>query len=216
MRTSGLAVCGLAAASLGAGCGEAKRDAHEVKGTFTLEIVKASFPAKQSIAHDAVLELQVRNAGSRTVPDLAVTLDSLSYASSYPQLAAKERPTWIVNQGPGPIAKPPVESEAINPPGGGQTAFVHTWALGALKPGATQTLAWKVTPVKAGAQAVHYAIAAGLDGKAVAKLADGRRASGTFNVRVAPKPRGSHVNGETGALLVGPSPTPEGPVGAVP
>jgi hypothetical protein len=211
-----LAACALPAALLAAGCGEARRDAHEPHGDFLVEIVKAKFPARQSIAHDTTLELRVRNAGSRTVPDVAVTLDSLSYASSYPKLAASQRPTWIVNGGPGPTANPPVETAALNPPGGGQTAFVHTWTLGALKPGATQTFAWKLTPVRAGRHAVHYAIAAGLDGRASTRLADGRRAIGSFEVNVASTPRASHVNGETGALAGGPSPTSQGPVGAVP
>jgi hypothetical protein len=203
-------------ALLGAGCGEAKRDAGEAKGTFTVEIVRAKFPARQNIAHDTMLELQVRNAGSHAVPDVAVTIDSLSYASSYPRLAADQRPTWIVNQGPGPVANPPVETTALNPPGGGQTAFVHTWALGRLKPGATQTFTWRLTPVKAGRHTIRYAIAAGLDGRAVARLAGGHRANGSFKVNVAPLPRTTHVNGETGALVNGPSPTPAGPVGAAP
>jgi hypothetical protein len=211
-----MAAGGLALALLALGCGEAKRDAGEPKGAFTVEVLHARFPARQSISHDTTLELQVRNSGSHTVPDVAVTIDSLSYASAYPNLAASQRPTWIVNQGPGPIANPPVETAAINPPGGGQTAFVHTWALGALRPGAVKTFAWKLTPVKAGHQAVHYAIAAGLDGRAVARLADGRRAVGSFEVRIAPLPRTTHVNGETGAIAGGPSPTPAGPVGAAP
>jgi hypothetical protein len=211
-----LAACGLAAALLWAGCGEAKRDAGETKGTFTVEVVRAKFPAKQNIAHDTTLELRVRNTGSHAVPDVAVTLDSLSYASNYPRLAANQRPTWIVNQGPGPVANPPVETASLNPPGGGQTAFVHTWALGRLKPGATQTFTWKLTPVKSGRQTVHYAIAAGLDGRAVARLAGGRSAKGSFEVNISPLPRTTHVNGETGALANGPSPTPAGPVGAAP
>jgi hypothetical protein len=211
-----MAAGGLAVALLGLGCGEAKRDASEPKGAFTVEVLHVRFPSRQSISHDTTLELQVRNSGSHTVPDVAVTIDSLSYASSYPKLAASQRPTWIVNQGPGPIANPPVETAAINPPGGGQTAFVHTWALGALRPGAVKTFAWKLTPVKAGQQAIHYTIAAGLDGRAVARLANGGRAVGSFKVRIAPLPRTTHVNGETGAIVGGPSPTPAGPVGAAP
>lgn len=216
LRRSLASACCACVALLALGCGEAKRDAHEPKGDFTVEVVKASFPARQAIAHDARLELAVRNAGGRTIPDVAVTLDSLSYESSYPNLAARERPTWIVNQGPGPIANPPVETEEVNPPGGGLTAFVHTWALGALAPGATRTFVWHVTPVKAGSQSVRYQVAAGLDGKSRARLADGLPASGRLAATVAPRPPATHVNGQTGVIQAGPSPTSPGPVPAAP
>jgi hypothetical protein len=206
----------LAAVALALGCGEAKRDAREPKRDFTVEVVKASFPARQAIAHDARLELAVRNAGGRTIPDVAVTLDSLSYQSAYPNLAARERPTWIVNQGPGPIANPPVETEEVNPPGGGLTAFVHTWALGALAPGATRTFVWHVTPVKAGSQSVRYQVAAGLDGKARARLANGLPAAGRLAATVAPRPPATHVNGQTGTIAPGSAPISPGPAPAAP
>jgi len=109
-----------------------------------------------------------------TIPDVAVTLDSLSYASTYPNLAANRRPVWIVNTGPGPVPARPVETAAVNPPGGGDTAFVNTWALGALAPGAVERFVWRVTPVRTGVHTVHFAVAAGLDGKARARQATRR------------------------------------------
>ena len=42
----------------------------------------------------------------------------------------------MIEQGPGEVPEPPVQSEAVSPPGGGQTAYVNTWALGPLAPGA--------------------------------------------------------------------------------
>jgi hypothetical protein len=149
---------------------------------------------------------------------VAVTVDSFSYKSSYPQLAASQRPTWVVNRGPGPAVRPnPVpEGESINAAGGAQTAFVNTWALGALAPGAVKTFVWRVTPVKAGRQTLRFQVAAGLDGKAKARLPGGGRPAGRFTVRVAPLPRATHVNPDTGAIVSGPYSTPAGPLPAVP
>jgi hypothetical protein len=218
LRLSSILVgaCCASAGLLSTGCGEAKRDARERKSTFDVQLLSARFPAKQAIAHDSSLEIVVRNASAHTIPDVAVTVDSFSYKSAYPGLASNLRPTWIVNQGPGPIAHPPVESEAVNPPGAGQTAFVNTWALGALAPGAVKTFVWKVTPVKAGRHTLHFQVAAGLDGKALARLANGGRPAGQFTVQVAPLPRLTHVNPDTGAIVSGPQPTPAGPLPAAP
>ncbi len=149
----------------------------------------------------------MRNAGARTIPNIAVTLDSFYYTSTYPKLAVNKRPVWIVNTGPGRVAtSPPVQTEEVNPPGGGETAFVNTWALGALAPHASRIFIWHVTPVKAGVHTVHYTVAAGLDGKARARLAGGGLATGSLIASVAPAPPRTHVNPETGEIEPGPHP----------
>jgi hypothetical protein len=196
---------------LASGCGEAQRNAHEAKGLYTVEVVGARFPAKQAIARDTKLALVVRNAGARTIPNVAVTVDSFSYASTYPHLSANQRPVWIVNTGPGTVSARPVQTEEVNPPGGGETAFVNTWALGALAPGKSRIFVWRVTPVKAGMHTIHYTVSAGLDGKSLARLAGGGRAVGSFVARVAPAPPPTHVNPETGRVVPGPNPAPVAP-----
>jgi hypothetical protein len=212
-----LAVCGVLHGALASGCGGSDRNAHEAKATYTVEVLHAHFPAKQAIAHDTRLALIVRNAGARTIPNVAVTLDSFYYTSAYPKLSSNKRPVWIVNTGPGATATdPPVHSEEVNPPGGGETAYVNTWALGALAPGKSKRFVWRVTPVKAGLHAVHYAVAAGLDGKAQAQLAGGGRPVGAFVAAIAPKPEATHVNPETGQIASGPNPAPVAPQPAVP
>lgn len=203
-------------ALLAAGCGEAARDTSEPKGTYAVEVVRSSFPRKQAVARDTRLELVVRNAGVRTVPNVAVTIDSFYYRSDYPRLAVNKRPVWIVNTGPGAVAKPPVESEEINPPGGGETVFVNTWALGPLAAGRRARFVWHVTPVKSGRHTIHYAVAAGLDGKSVARLPAGGRPAGALVAQVAPLPPRTHVNPETGEIAPGRNPVAAGPVGAVP
>lgn len=192
-----------------AGCGGGSRqDAGEPAGAFAMQVLHASFPTAQSIARQAQLVLPVRNTGTRTVPNVAVTIDSFDYTSNYPELAADKRPVWVIERGPGAVASPPVESEQISPPGGGQTAYVNTWALGALAPGATRTFVWRVVPVKAGAYTVHYTVAAGLAGKAKAQLSSGGPVQGQFAVDIAPAPKVTHVNPNTGRVEVGAYPAP--------
>jgi hypothetical protein len=193
-----------ASALLVAGCGGgARQDAGEKAASYELQVVHASFPAKQSIARQTELKLAVRNAGTRTVPLIAVTVDSLNYASDYPELAANKRPIWAIERGPGPTASPPVETREVSEPGGAQTAYVNTWALGALAPGKTHTFSWRVVPVKAGKWTVHYTVAAGLSGKAKARLGSGTPVQGQFAVDIAPAPALTHVNPSTGHLETG-------------
>ncbi len=204
----GVASCACALALAGCG-GGSKQDAGEAAHSFPLQVVSASFPAAQSIARPASFTLTVRNPGSLAVPDLAVTIDSFSYTSNYPNLAARQRPVWVIERGAGAVASPPVDTEEVSVPGGGQTAYVNTWAFGRLAPGATRTLTWQVVPVKAGTWTVHYELAAGLAGraKALAALRSGASAGGPpkghFTVRIAPSPKLTHVNPDTGRVEVG-------------
>lgn len=211
-----VAACGVVLGVLVSGCGGAQRNAHETKAAYTVEVLHTRFPAKQAIARDTRLALVVRNPGTRTIPNVAVTLDSFYYTSTYPHLSSNKRPVWIVNTGPGAVPARPVHSEEVTPPGGGETAFVNTWALGALAPGKSTEFVWKVTPVKAGVHTVHYTVAAGLDGNARARLAGGGPVTGSFVAQIAPKPPAMHVNPETGQVVAGANPAPVAEQPAVP
>jgi hypothetical protein len=178
-------------------------DAAEPAGTFAMQVVRASFPAAQSIARPTKLELQVRNTGTRTVPAVAVTIDSFDYTERFADVADDKRPVWAVERGPGAVASRPVETEEVSLPGDSETAYVNTWALGALAPGKTRTFVWQVTPVKAGTYTVHYTVAAGLAGKAKARLATGAPVQGQFTVDIAAAPKLTHVNPATGHAEVG-------------
>jgi len=196
-----------AIALLLAACGGGKRqDAGEPSRTFNLAIVRQSFPAKQTIARPAELELQVRNDGSATVPNVAVSVNSFNYLSSHPGLADRSKPIWAIEQGPGAVAKPPVETQEVSTPGGAQSAYVNTWALGPLPAGQTRTITWKVVPVRAGVHVVHFSIAAGLAGKARAALSAGGPVGGTFTVDIAGKAASSFVNPRTGRVETGAGP----------
>lgn len=195
------------AALVVAGCGGGSRqDAGEPHQTFAMHVVHASFPAVQPIARATRMELTVRNTGSSTVPNVAVTIDSFDYASDYAELAANQRPIWVIERGPGAIAAAPVNTQEVSPPGGGQTAYVNTWALGTLRPGGTRNFTWEVVPVKAGIHVVHYIVSAGLAGNAKASTATGRPVGGSFHVLVTKAPPRTHLNPDTGKVQPGPLP----------
>lgn len=178
-----VAACLAPVALLTAGCGGGTRqDADEPSGTYRVEVVNASFPQKQSLAESAELRLQVRNAGDRAVPDLAVTVDAFSADAQQQGLADASRPVWIVDEGPS----------------GGNTAYRDTWAVGPLAAGATRTLTWRVTAVAPGRHSVSYRVAAGLNGKARAQAAGGRAPEGSFTVAVSNRPAQAHVDPATG------------------
>lgn len=198
-----------ACAALVAGCGGgAEQDAGEHARTYQLKLSDVAFQQQQSVSKPAALKISVHNPDSRTVPNVAVTIDSFSYVEKYPELAADKRPIWVIERGPGKQPSPPVQSEAVSPPGGGQTAYVNTWALGPLAPGATQTFEWSVVPVKAGVHEVHYEVLAGLAGKAKAAPPSGGRAlKGVLTADIAPAPPSRHVDPSTGRVVAGQFPS---------
>jgi hypothetical protein len=197
------ATCSIALAA----CGAARQDAGEPKRTYAMRVVKASFPAKQSIARLTNFELQIENASRRTAPNVAVSLQSFYYTEKFPNLAADKRPIWVVESGPGPTPRSFVESQTVSPPGGGQTNYVSTWALGPLAPGHIQRFVWRVAPVKAGTYTVHYTVAAGLAGRARAQLKGGGAVKGKLTASIAPVPPAHHVDPATGRVVAGAAPT---------
>jgi hypothetical protein len=207
-RRVGAIAAGAVIAVLVVGCGGGTRqDSGEASGTFHMALVSASFPASQAVARPARMEIQVRNTSGHAVPNVAVSVDSLNYTNTTSELSANKRPVWAIERGPGVVAKAPVESQEVSQPGGAQTAYVNTWALGPLAAGQTQTFAWQVVPVKAGRYTVKYSIAAGLAGKAKARLGTGGLVAGHFTVTIAPAPPSTHVDPATGKILSGAYPS---------
>jgi hypothetical protein len=188
-------VAALSAAAVLAGCGGGDRqDANEPSGTFKVAVVKASFNPKQRLADTAVMRIVVRNADSRTIPNVAVTVTSdddakggagFTTRSSAADLSDPTRQLWIVDRGPH----------------GGDTAYVSTWALGPLAAGRTKVFEWRVTPVVAGTHTLRWHVAAGLNGKAIARTKDGQDAAGTFKVSVSSKPAAVTVDPKTGDVV---------------
>ena len=180
-----LGTIGITLALAVAGCGGGERqDKNEPSGTFDVDVVNGSFPAAQHVARQSRMRITVRNAGDKTVPNVAVTVKGFTRRDTQEGLADPNRPVWIVDRGPR----------------GGDTAYVGTWALGSLRPHRTRTFTWKVTPIKAGNYDVRYEVAAGLDGKAKARTRDGGRPAGSFKVKVSGKPADARVNPDTGQV----------------
>ncbi len=180
-----LAIGLVALAGLG-GCGGGERqDENEPEGEFAVEVVDASFPDEQKLAQSSDLEITVRNAGDRAIPNVAVTVDGLDYKKADdPSLADRTRPVFALNGVPVEIGGFPEAKDAA--PRGCDTAYVNTWACGPLKPGREKTFKWSVTAVRAGPYKVAWQVAAGLDGKAKAVAAGGGEAPrGTFSGSVS-------------------------------
>ena len=69
-----------------AGCGGgARQDAAEATATYTMQVAHPRFPAAQSIARQTSFVLPVRNTGTSTVPNVAVTIDSFDYTVELPR-----------------------------------------------------------------------------------------------------------------------------------
>ena len=203
--TSGI-IAITAVTALGGCGGQARQDANEPRGRFPVDVTTAAFPTSQRLAEHTHMVIEVRNDGTKMIPDIAVTIvdptlkpptaaqafgANLANGGPTANLASLSRPVWIIDTPPGACRY----SCRSGGPGGAVTAYSNTWALGPLKPGATAKFVWGVTPVKAGTHVVQYQVAAGLNGKARAVLAGGGgKPWGTFTVRVSPKPQQSYVN----------------------
>jgi hypothetical protein len=168
----------VAALPLLAGCGGQQQGADEPSGTFRVEVVRASFPARQHIAQSVKLRVRVRNAGARAVP-VAVTVETTARgrdaAVAFGQnvrgqdLASAARPIWILNEGPV----------------GGDTASVNTWSAGTLRGGESKLMTWSLVASQAGRYTITYRVSPGLTGKATAARG---RTSGRIVVTISDEP----------------------------
>jgi hypothetical protein len=208
MRSCGIIAAVGAGLAVGACGGGQTQAADEPAGKFPVTVDTARFPPAQKLAQQTHLVIAVRNAGTQTIPDVAVTICNVTCAYPAPQgegtsasafganvsqayLANPSRPLWIVNTAPGPC----LYSCQNGGQGAAVTAYANTWALGRLAPGHTARFDWAVTAAKAGRHVVAWEVAAGLNGRARAVLADaGGLPHGTFTVTVGSKPPQSYVN----------------------
>jgi hypothetical protein len=183
-------------------CGDDKerQDADEPSGDFPVAVDAAKFPTDQRLAQTSDLRLEIENTGSDQVPNLAVTIwtgdekggGSFSVRSGQPGLSDPNRPVWILESGFPKLATSPDESVAdldAAPPAGADVAQTDTFAFGPLDAGESKDIVWRVTPVQAGTYTLHYELAAGLNGKAVAVAEDGSSpVEGEFVVTITDKP----------------------------
>jgi hypothetical protein len=178
------AAASLAFAAAGCGGGE-RRDAGAAGGFYTVEIVRAQFPARQHLAEKPALVMTIRNTGDRTIPNLAVTVHGFTSRSAGAGDADRRKPVWLVDE------EPP----------GSTTAIEDTWAAGAVAPGRDVTLRWHVTPVLAGTHEVAYAVEPDVAGSGQARVAGGGHAAGSIRVSVDAQPAQARVDPRTGRVV---------------
>ena len=186
------------ASSRPSGTGSETQTAKESERGYQLKLVTADFDPHQAVARPVVLELAVTNVTQETAPNVAVTLDSFNYRSNYLHLAARERPIWLIESGPGPVTTTPLSTEKVAIPGGAQTANVNTWSLGALAPGKTARFVWHVVPLEAGVHLLHFAITPSLGNAKGLQYAE-------FRAHIASAPPGTYVDPKTGEVVKGTS-----------
>jgi hypothetical protein len=191
-----------------AACGSGSRqDANAPSGKFPVQVTTAKWASFQRLAQHTHLVISVRNVGTKTIPNVAISIcnttcsypapagqgTSVAAFAQYlhtPQLASHSRPVWIIDRPPGPCG--------YSCQNGGQGAYVsadaNTWQGGALKPGATAVFNWGLTSVAPGHFVVAYQVAGDLVGKAKAVLPNGLSPQGTFAVTIVRRPAQSFVN----------------------
>ncbi|HET9719536.1 MAG TPA: hypothetical protein VFP55_05630 [Solirubrobacteraceae bacterium] len=199
----GAALTGLAVAACGGG-GGSSQSAGSPSGRFPV-VAQASFPTSQRLSQHTDLVIDIRNAGSKPIPNIAVTIlnpaDGTAAAAfgmllpqsqaGQPTLASRSRAVWVVDRAPGPCGY----SCRHGGPGGAVAAYSNTWAMGKLLPGHTARFEWGVTAVQAGTYVIKYEVAAGLDGKARAVFANGGGpVVGEIRVTISSRPRQAYVN----------------------
>lgn len=204
----GLAACG----------GGQRQDATGPSGNFPVEVTTAKFPNHQRLAETKDLQLEIQNAGNQTLPDLAVTINTVaegqrnlkSPATSTgsgqgsfnirvdePNLASPFRPVWILEEKYPKLvtANSPLDELDKAPTAGAAAAQTDTFQFGAVKPDESKNIAWRVTPVRPGTYTVHYEVSASLTGKAKAVTPDGSPVKGEFVVTITSKVPSQCVTG---------------------
>jgi hypothetical protein len=196
MRRTGAVCAALAVLVAGCGGGNERQDANEAAGDYRLEVTESEFPTEQRIAQRTTFKVAVRNADTKVVPNVAVTVKTenpgrpgdatvaFGRRVDDPALADPNRPIWIMDR----------------EPTGAGVAHTNTWALGRLKPGETRTFEWRLTAVQAGDYTIGYEVFPGLDGKA--RLAsDAKKTKGSFSVTIDDSPAEARI-GEDGVTVV--------------
>lgn len=178
----------VAVAALLSACGGDSNEDAGPRGSYELRVTGAEFPTEQDLGQTSLLRLGIRNDGERTVPEPTVTIgiagergrDSrLPFGIRDPQpgLATAERPVWVLAE-----RYPRLAGSAE--PGGASTSNAKTFALGALEPGETARLVWKLSAVRAGEYTLRYRVGVGFDGSAKARTGGEVVPGGSITVEI--------------------------------
>lgn len=219
-----------------AGCGGGSRqDEDEPEGNFPVEVVSATFPEEQKLAKDSKMEIVVRNAGTKEIPVISVTVEcpgqkdkadqndrsagsggspsgagsqggGFNYRSTFPGVADPSRPQFVVNTIP--TRTPRNYDRGRLDPLERSSSYVSTYPLGKLAPNREARFVWDVTAVKAGPFKICWRVNAGLDGKAKAVATGGSSLVGQFTGTVSDVAPDARI-GDDGRTVVESSPDDE-------
>lgn len=211
--TGALAVA-VAAAGLAA-CGSGSTLSDEPSGSYRVDVTRASFTARQHISAATDLVLAIRNDGTETIPELAVTVwtgaGGVGSSKAQGAFSTPDGPVWATAAGYPKFLAPGTSPDELDaaPSAGAEAAPTNTYVFGELDAGRSRTIVWRVIPVRAGTHTINYAVAAGAQGGADAVTASGARPTGRFCVRIADSPRGIPLvaSGRTREITAGRSRT---------
>ncbi len=116
-----------------------------------------------------------------------IAIGPFSVISEQQGLANPSRPVWILEEDYPKLAGQTASA-------GAEVAQTNTFGFGALDPGETREIVWKLTAVQPGAYTIDYVVAAGLQGKAVAENTDGSVPEGEFVVVITNTPPQTRVD----------------------
>jgi hypothetical protein len=189
MLLAGFLALALAASLAACGGSDSSGSDDEPEGKYEMEVVEASFPAKQALGQTSLMRIALRNTGDRAVPTAAVTISvageegqtsSLPFGvhDRQPGLAQPDRPVWVLEEGY------PQAAGTTTKRGGATSASDKSFDFGPLEPGKTVEGIWKLSAVRAGRFTVLFDVDAGLGGRARAETGNGVAPGGTFKVEI--------------------------------
>ena len=197
-----IALAALLALSAEACGGGESSDANEAAGKYPVKVTDVEFPARQFLGQTSLLRMGLRNAGHKTIPALTVTISvaghdgqasNLPFGIRDPQpgLAQPDRPVWV-------LAAHYPKFAGSSEPGGAETSNPKTYDFGALKPGATANVVWKLSAVKTGSWGLRFSVDAGLGSQARAVTTGGGQPGGSIAARIVSRTPDKEVadNGE--------------------
>ena len=79
----------LLAATAASGCGGGgdRQDVNEKDASYPVQVTRAKFPRLQGLGETASFSVAVRNPGTETIPNIAMTLDGLNNPDAVPGAA---------------------------------------------------------------------------------------------------------------------------------
>lgn len=177
VRAAALALICLALGLFLSGCGGARQDTNAPSGTWKVNVLRWKFPPRQPLGTPVNFALRIRNADSREIPQLILTVYGLQTLIYQPGAASTVRPIWLPDD---------VKFAEVTPY---NSKLAKSYNLGPLAAGATKQYSIPLTPLRRGTHNVGYKLSPDLfgDGKLVFAVRGGQ-AEATRSVVIDPTP----------------------------